>query len=306
MAYELKEFPPLSWSFSRMKVLKSCPRRYFYQYYGYHRGWLEDSSKESRMIYMLKNLQGIDAYFGKVFHETVKEVVKNGEKELFVADVFRRKVNRTIKTAYQESLCSLDVFRTHPKWYTMMSEVYYGGDILQEKKDSITQKINITSENVFSSKSFLELTGKIDVEILELDELKSFEVNGLIGYLKIDALYRICNNNKHVLVDWKTSANDSDIQDVEQLLLYSWFSNKVLGIKLDDIEARLEYIGLNKVETYQFNEKEIGIIDKRLESDFELIKAYLLDPTINQPFPKEKFLQTKGNLCKFCNFREVC
>ena len=50
---------------------------------------------EYRIIYRLKNLQPIDGFFGKVFYETVKEVVKSGDKDLLASDVFRRKVNRT-------------------------------------------------------------------------------------------------------------------------------------------------------------------------------------------------------------------
>lgn len=303
MAYEYREFPPLSWSFSRMKMLQECPREYFYNYYSYHNGWLRDADGESKQIYKLKNLQPIDALFGQSFHATVKDAVKGRKKESLVYDKFRRIINRAIRTAYQESLNSKEDWCLHPKWYCMISEVYYEGDIPQDKKDSIVQKININSNNIFTSQSFKELTEN-DVEIIELDELKSFEVNGITAFVKLDAFYKL--GNKYIITDWKTSARES-LKDIDQLILYVWYAHRVLGIRLQDIEARLEYIQQNKVEVYNFGDNEIDIIDRRLENDLKLIRKYLIDFEANQPLPKEKFFQAKGSsLCKFCNFREAC
>lgn len=304
MSYEVMEFPPKSWSFSRMNLLKGgCELKYFFQYYGYHPGWLANADLESKQIYQLKNLQSIDGFFGQTFHAAVKDVVKNRKKELLEPNSFRKSINRTIKAAYNESKNSLEDWREHPKWYCMFKEIYYQGDIPQEKKDAIAHKINITSRNVFASKSFLELTEKKD-EIIELDELKSFTYKGITAYLKIDALYRI--GNKYVIVDWKTSMNES-IKDIEQLLFYTWYCKLILGIKLEDIEARLEYVQQDKVEIYQFDEQMLSMIERRLDSDLLLLNKYLINTEINQPLPKERFFKAKGSaLCGYCNFKEVC
>ena len=303
MAYEIKEFPPLSWSFSRMKMLQECPRRYFFNYYAYHNGWLQDADEESKQIYRLKNLQPIDAYFGQTFHGTIKGVTQNRKKEYISPDAFRRLINRTIKSAYQESLNSMDEWLIHPKWFVMMSEVYYEGDIPQEKKDTIIDKVNVVSKNVFASQSFKELTENDDVEIIELDELKSFEVKGITAYVKIDAFYRV--GNKFVIADWKTGRES--LKDVDQLILYAWYAHRVLGIRLEDIEARLEYIGQEKAEVYNFGEDILELVERRLKNDLKLINKYLINPDTNQPLPKESFFQAKGSLfCKYCNFREAC
>ena len=302
MTYEIQEFPPLSWSVSRMRMLQECPRKYFYNYYAYHNGWLRDADRESKLIYRLKKLQSIDSLFGQFFHENVKDTVRCGKTEIFVPDRFRRKLNRTIKTAYLESKNSMDDWVTHPGWYCMISEVYYEGDIPQGKKNSIIDRVNVTSGNVSNCKSFRELTEE-EVEIFELDELKSFEINGLTAYVKIDALYRLAN--KVIIVDWKTGRES--LKDVDQLILYTWYAHKILGLKLTDIEARLEYISQNKLEVYNFGEEELELVDRRLVLDSKRINHYLIDSDKNQPLPKEKFYQVKcGTVCKYCNFREAC
>lgn len=285
-------------------MLQECPRKYFYNYYGYHNGWLREADDQSKQIYRLKNLQPIDALFGQIFHATVKDGVMNRKKRVIEPDIFRRRINRAIKTAYLESRNSMEDWLMHPKWYTMISEVYYEGDIPQDKKNAIIEKVNVTSDNVFASQSFMELTGNQDVQIIELDELKSFEVQGLTAYVKLDAFYEL--KNKYIITDWKTSTRDS-LKDIDQLILYCWYAHRVLGVRLQDIEARLEYTQQSKVEVYNFNEEELGLIDRRLEKDLKLLQNYVLDFEANQPLPMKDFQQAKGSsLCKYCNFKEVC
>lgn len=303
MAFEVTEFPPLSWSFSRMKVLKSCPRRYYYQYYAYHLGWLKDSPEETKLIYRLKNLVGVDGFFGQIFHGAVKDVVLYRNKDQLIYDSFRRLMNRTMKTAYLQSLNLQSEWVSRPKSSTMFSEVYYDGDVPVEKKNNIINKINTISTNVVSSQSLNELLSENDIEIRELDELKSFEVNGLTAFLKIDALYRV--GDEHVLVDYKTSTHET-IDDIEQAILYTWFSNRILGIPLESLTTKLEYVQNNHVDVYKFGNTELGLIDRRLDSDIKLIHSYLIEPATNRPLPKGKFFQARGNLCKFCNFRAAC
>lgn len=38
--FEIKKFPEFSWSFSRHKTLMDCSRKYGYEYYVAHNGWL--------------------------------------------------------------------------------------------------------------------------------------------------------------------------------------------------------------------------------------------------------------------------
>ncbi|MDA8443064.1 MAG: hypothetical protein M0Z55_11925 [Peptococcaceae bacterium] len=163
MAYEISEFPPLSWSFSRMKTLIDCPRKYYYNFYGYHNGWLKDAEEEAQTTYRLKKLNAIDALFGQVFHEKVKATIKEKSGVHLVPDTFRRAINRAIKSAYIDSKSSLSEWIMHPNWYKMISEVYYDGDICGTKKESIAQKANISSTNLYASSTFKELTERGDV-----------------------------------------------------------------------------------------------------------------------------------------------
>ncbi len=46
-----------SWSKTRDETFKTCPRQYWFAYYGFWNGWLEDAPERTRQIYVLKNLK---------------------------------------------------------------------------------------------------------------------------------------------------------------------------------------------------------------------------------------------------------
>ena len=46
-----------SWSKTRDEIFKSCPRKYWFAYYGFWNGWLKDAPERARRIYVLKNLK---------------------------------------------------------------------------------------------------------------------------------------------------------------------------------------------------------------------------------------------------------
>jgi putative transposase len=46
-----------SWSKTRDEVFKTCPRQYWFAYYGYWNGWLDKVQERTRQIYILKNLK---------------------------------------------------------------------------------------------------------------------------------------------------------------------------------------------------------------------------------------------------------
>lgn len=288
-----------------MKTLSDCERKYYYQYYGYHNGWLKESDEETQKIYRLKNLKAIDALFGEIFHSTVKEALQYKNKEVVTPENFRRIINHRIKEAYLQSKECPHYWNQSPKKFYMINEVYYNQDISKEKKDAIINKINLCSSNIFKSDSFQELfEGKVD--ILELDELRSFKINGIDAFIKIDSLFKR-EDGKFVVVDWKTSSSDRSIEEINQLLIYGLYIAKIYGIKSGDIEFRLEYITKNESDTLSFNNEDLERVEQRISRDITTIKSYLEGVEVNKPYPIVKFQKTqRKNLCKYCNFKEAC
>ena len=61
-----------SWSKTRDEVFKTCLRQYWFVYYGYWNGWLENAPERTRQIYILKNLKNRQMWAGEKVHECIQ------------------------------------------------------------------------------------------------------------------------------------------------------------------------------------------------------------------------------------------
>jgi len=96
-------------------MLNECQKRYYYNYYSYHNGWLADANENTKTIYRLKNLKSIDALVGEIFHSTVKNAVLAYNKESVNPDTFRRVINKKLKEAYRQSKECKEQWLVSPK-----------------------------------------------------------------------------------------------------------------------------------------------------------------------------------------------
>ncbi|MGL4854636.1 MAG: PD-(D/E)XK nuclease family protein, partial [Lentisphaeria bacterium] len=65
-----------SWSASRDRLFRSCPRAYYYNYYAYWNGWDYKADKETKTIYLLKKLQSTTLWAGSIVHDVIKDFLE--------------------------------------------------------------------------------------------------------------------------------------------------------------------------------------------------------------------------------------
>lgn len=291
----------INWSFSRMKMLSECQRKYFYNYYLYNGGWLADADERKRQAYRLKKLQNIYMLFGTAVHSTIKELLA-GKFTPDESIILQRRIGSEIKAYYNESVNGKNYFIKHPNQSKMLSEVYYDNDI----PDILKQK---TNENVmkFSKAIFENLysVSKISEghQIIELDELKSFEFeNQFTCFLKIDLLTKD-ESGKYYVYDWKTGKYNDE--HPIQLLAYAFFVSRQYGISPEQIECKLCYWETDDVISFTFTNSDFAMFEERLALDFHQMQGYLQNISENTPRSEEWF-ERSGHNCKTCNFREMC
>ncbi len=86
-----------SWSKSRDETFKTCPRQYWFAYYGFWNGWLKDAPKRTRPIYVLKNLKNRQAWDGEKIHNCIHRSISNirrGIKVLPVEEIISITLNQ--------------------------------------------------------------------------------------------------------------------------------------------------------------------------------------------------------------------
>ena len=62
----------LSWSKSRVGMLKTCKRQYIHRYYGFWGGWSYDAPNEARLAYRFSKMQNLPTLCGIAVHRAIE------------------------------------------------------------------------------------------------------------------------------------------------------------------------------------------------------------------------------------------
>lgn len=305
--FEVRRYPEKSWSISKMKVIDSCFREYFYTYYGSHNGWLFESSEEAKIAWRLKKLTNIWLMFGKELHGVIKEVIENKRINFYEKEKLQAAIRNRLNKGVSGSSIKVKTgeWDEYPKG-EMLQEYYYDGKLNEEDILEVKNRIERCTESFLNSKTFQEILTLNQENILEIDEEK-FEfilVHGVKVYALIDALY-IDNEGNYIIVDWKTG-KESDI-DREQILVYALYVMQKYDVEIDKIRGRVEYLLSGENEEFTFDYEDLNHILHRIGIDLNVIDAFLLDKERNEPKEKEFFSMCENTKkCNKCKFRKLC
>ena len=71
-----------SWSISRDRVFQTCPRQYYFNYYGYWGGWDINAPARIRQIYILKQLKNRYMWAGAKVHDCIERTLEKDIPDL--------------------------------------------------------------------------------------------------------------------------------------------------------------------------------------------------------------------------------
>lgn len=325
MAFEYRENPEFSWSFSRQSAMNGCKRKYYYNYYGAHNGWLNNSpevTEEQKVTYRYKNVTTLQLAFGNHVHEAIKTIIKMPSE----ADGLKELVKKMLHDTCVKGSC-LTKWWEQPKQYPALVETLYLGGF--KSPETLKQIANINKkmekiENVFNTKTFSEIKEEKVKTVLEVDEPLSntacgnFDLNGYKIFSKIDFLY-IRDDGKYVIVDWKTYGKDPAFEknlnnkDYKQLLLYVDYVRRNYNIPLEQIVCRLENVVTGTTfEVENIPEIEIKALEREIKSSIEEMSLYVKNTNLedNKAVDKKFFIQAGADVedkkCVSCSFRNLC
>ena len=325
MAFEFRENPEFSWSLSRQSSMNDCKRSYYYDYYGAHNGWLNNSptvSEEQKIAYRYKKVGSLQMSFGGHVHEAIKTIIKIPTEAPHLKPMVKEMLHNTCLKGND-----MKKWWEQPKLFpALMETLYWGGFGSPESKrqiDSVNNKLD-KIENVFNTKTFQEIKEEKVKQILEVDEPLSdescgnFLLDGHKIFSKIDFLY-IRDDDKYVVVDWKTYGKDPEFdnkiynKDYRQLLLYADYVHRKYNVPFEQIVCRLENVitgTTNEVENIP--ENDVKALEREIKSDIQEMSIYVKDANLdnNEPVKKDFFIQAGADAedkkCKRCKFKNLC
>ena len=297
----LKGKPPIGWSFSKMEILSSCPRKYYYNYFGGSKRKSKEDNREE--ITVSKNIYNVHVLVGDIVHESIAVFLRRLQNKdewsfdslLWLADI-------KLKTIVDYTIAFKNGQQKEGEYKIKICKEIY--DDISRKNEIVefaTEKIKQSLTSFNESKDFdFIINNALETDTI-IENLAKFKLDNINIDGRIDvAFYK---DGKLHIVDWKTSYSDYEETSV-QLLAYALWAIDKKGKKIDEICIHKAYLLDGKIETLEFSEKHIERAKAKIRQsvdDLTILEKYGIGGII------EAFDRCdEPKVCKLCSFESIC
>jgi CRISPR/Cas system-associated exonuclease Cas4 (RecB family) len=292
-----------SWSKTRDEVFKTCPRQYWFAYYGYWNGWLEKVPERTRQIYILKNLKNRQMWAGEKVHECIQRSLNNirrGIKVLSIDEIVSITLDQ-MRAEFRSSRAK-NYFK-NPKSCALF-EHEYGIEMTDDQWKEVAGNVEVCLRNFYASDIYYGLKSHPKKDWLEVEEFSSFLLDDIKINLAIDCAIK--EGDDIIIYDWKTGKSMPEDLSV-QLCCYALYAMEKWHISPQSLRI-IEYnLSFNKATEFSVTQGEAENIKGYIMGSIKDMQSLLTDVSNNIPFEEEKFTKVEDERVSLrCNFREVC
>lgn len=293
-----------TWSVSRDDVFNTCPRKYYYNYYGFWNGWSTDADPRTREIYVLKQLKDRAMWIGQVVHECIARTMKNLSRGVPILPVDEiLKITRS--GMRQDFRFSRDrAYWQNPKVFCGLFEHEYDIPVSDDEWRDTADTADRCLRNFYDSETYAHLKTLEPEYFLEVEEFRSFPLDGFIIRIKLDMATREGSNV--IVWDWKTGRRESDSGLSVQLACYAAYARQEYRADVTQVVTRR--VDLRRDLVHE-NSITRGSLDENLDYITGSIKDMLglLDDVPSNKASEENFRKVeRAEICSRCNFLKVC
>jgi hypothetical protein len=292
-----------SWSKTRDEVCKTCPRQYWFAYYGYWNGWLEDAPERTRQIYILKNLKNRHVWAGEKVHECIQRSLNNIRRGIRVLPVDEI-VSITLDQMRAEFRSSkAKNYLKNPKSCALF-EHEYGIEVTNDQWKEMAQNMETCLRNFYASDIYDSLKSHRQEGWLEVEEFSSFHLDDVKIYLAIDCAIK--EGNEVIIYDWKTGKTISEDLPI-QLSCYALYAMEKWHASPESLMI-IEYnLSFNKKSWFSVTKRESENIKSYIKGSIKDMQSLLMDIGNNTPLEEDRFSKVEDERVSLrCNFRKVC
>ena len=307
-----------SWSKSRARIFDECHRRYWFHYYGAWGGWdVDNTSPETREIYILKQLKNRWMWAGELVHWGVELVLKDlqgtqaglpaGQAGIPLSPDRKGIQERILAEMRKDFVRSRNgTYRIEPKTGGLI-EHEYKLDLTDEDWQKVKNHIMTCLENFFDSEILKELKQLPQEQWLPVERVSAFEFEGTKVYVKPDVLHRTEDGDVQI-IDWKTSREDrkeSLSGDFQLPTYFLYVIEKGLG-EPEKVRAMEANLSTGTIREEIFDPEKIERIKREIRENINEMKRMLVDPERNIARKEDFNVATDSKVCRYCNFQKVC
>jgi CRISPR/Cas system-associated exonuclease Cas4 (RecB family) len=293
-----------SWSISRDKIFQTCPRQYYFNYYGYWGGWEIDAPQRVKQIYVLKQLQNRYMWAGAKVHDCIERTLKNLQRGISVLDVDQI-VEITLNQMREEFRSSREKrYHTHPKTCALF-EHEYDVSISDEEWKKTAGKVEQCLRNFYGSETFAMLKELPQQMWLEVEDFSSFKLNNTKVWAVLDCSFR-AEDGGVTIIDWKTGRKMSENVSM-QLSCYAMYAMDKWGVDPEKVKL-IEYnLLIDQGAEFNISGAEIKNTKTYIAGSVADMQSLLVDSDNNTPKEEAAFLKIEDGRVRWrCNFRKVC
>ncbi len=280
-----------AWSASRHDTFATCPRKYYYSYYGI----LEDPE-----VQRLKRLSALALWAGSVVHETIEEFLRTNDAipEPAVQEaLIRSVVHHRMLAEWKESEGGINGFRLFEHEYTQPIE--------QEDKKILVGIVMRSMRHFFKSSLLREAFRVKRSAWLSMEELVSFHVDDVPVFLRMDLAFRD-ERDRVRIVDWKTGRSAGKFNDL-QIAGYALYAAEQGWVRsATEISTELAYLFWPRYVRKEVTQPVLDHARAFVTRSAKTMRALLADPDANtariEDFPRID----RPRICRRCNFRKLC
>jgi hypothetical protein len=309
-----------TWSHSRDQLLRSCERKYFFQYAS--NASLNSPDPWLRGVALLKKLKNIPMWQGDCVHEAIAEYLARLQQgnELQFEQIARSLKQRMLRDwQFSESRR----FREEP---TAVGR--FGSALFEHEYDEVppeTQVKELVGEACGLLSSFLKWSREHAEFLTDFKNAKRRWIEpppwgaGAPGYMvddvqvitKVDLALQL-QDGRFKIYDWKTGAPPKDekggISHATQVSVYMLWPHLTLNFPLEMVSSALVYLGGEEPREIKFHlDEEIAVETKQVIAD-SVEQAQRWENYVKDGRLGLGQLDFAGsvNECKKCNYKRIC
>ena len=292
-----------SWSKSRNETLQSCPRRYWFHYYGSWGGWDWQSDPRTREIYVLKQLHNRFAWIGVQVHKVLEELLHHLRKSKSLPNYqsVAENLQNRLRQDYRDSRDAK--YRLQPKRFIGLVEHEYQLPVNDEEWRALATQAQTCVENFYRLPLLNQLKDLDYSKWLELEELNYFQIDGCKIWVSLDACYR--SGDQIVLLDWKTGKFDEADHSL-QMGIYAMYTSEKWGIQPDLILLKEVFLATGKTREYNSKSLDLEGVQNYVKESIQQMQTLLSRPEQNHAEESNFSFTDDTTQCAQCNFRKVC
>jgi CRISPR/Cas system-associated exonuclease Cas4 (RecB family) len=293
-----------SWSISRDRVFQTCPRQYYFNYYGYWGGWEINAPQRIKQIYVLKQLKNRYMWAGAKVHDCIERTLTNLRRGISVLDVDQI-IDITLNQMREEFKSSREKrYHIKPKTCALFEHEYETA-VSNDDWKKTAKNMEQCLRNFYGSETFATLRDLPREMWLEVEDFSSFNLNNTKIWAVLDCSFRT-EDGGVTIIDWKTGRKMSE--DVSmQLSCYAMYAMDKWGIDPENVKL-IEYNLLaNQGAEFTIGSSEIENTKAYIAGSIADMRSLLVDVGENVPKEEGAFQQVEDERVRLdCNFRKVC